>query len=140
MGLVVAAGIALILFQFRLDEIELLLAHDRWNLGDDNPFLGWQAIKTAVAPTNGLEWRDPLCRRAIVIAPGVDRARVDRIGQDATDGTITPMRAATWTSYPKVGQMFCQATQGVSFLLIVAEHLGHQSCFYFGEPHSCWIA
>jgi hypothetical protein len=75
-----------------------------------------------------------------VIAPGVHGTGVDRIGQDAPDGTLTPMRAATWTSHPKVGQILCQATQRVSFLQIGAKHLCHYGCFYLVEPHPCRIA
>src|SRR5713226_4613724 len=105
MSLVVAAGEALIVFEFRLDQVELLLADDRSDVGDDNPIFWRKAIKAAVPPAHGLEWGDALFRRTVVIAPGVDCTSVDRIGQDAPDGTITPMCTATWASHPKVGQM-----------------------------------
>jgi hypothetical protein len=54
MSLVIAAGEALILFQFHLDQVELLLADDCWDLGGDDPFLGWQRSRLPLPPPTGL--------------------------------------------------------------------------------------
>ena len=139
MRLVIATGNALIVFEFFLDHVKLLLAHDRRDLGHHNPVFGRHALDTAVASPDGFERRDASGRRSILIASCIHCTRIDRICQNVMDGAITPMEAATWTAHSKFPQMLGQAAQRVSVLLLVGKHLGHGCRFRRREAHPCGI-
>ena len=84
MNLVVAAGEALVLGELALHEVELLLADNRRDGPDQNPFLLGALDKAIVGPTNRVSCRTANSGWPVTMATGVHSARVGRLAQEGS--------------------------------------------------------
>src|SRR5215207_7365203 len=85
-GLVVASGEGPVFGELLSREVELLLAHHGRHLCDEGPLLRWKWDGRVVGMAYGVGGRATDLRGAVTHAPGVDLARVDRVGQYPAQG------------------------------------------------------
>ena len=71
-------------------EVELLLAHHRRHLCNEDPLLLRKRNSRVMGMTYGVRGRATDLRRAVTHAPGVDLARVDGVGQYPAQGGRAP--------------------------------------------------
>src|SRR5687767_13381871 len=71
-------------------EVELLLAHHRRHLCNEDPLLLRKRNSRVMGMTYGVRGRVTDLRRAVTHAPGVDLARVDGVGQYPAQGGRAP--------------------------------------------------
>jgi hypothetical protein len=94
-----AAGKALIVLEFFLDQVNLFLADNGRDVRHDNPFLCRYALDTAITPSDRFERGNPPGRWPIVGASCIHGTRIDWICQNMVDGAITPMQAAAGSAH-----------------------------------------
>ena len=89
-GSIVASCKLLIVSQFGLNTIKLLLADHCWNLCHGSPFLAFRLDMSSSSSTNGNQGRvSPTCFDRTTPS-NVDRARVDRMSENASDARLIP--------------------------------------------------
>ena len=139
-GLVVALREAPIAGQPRLHEVELLLADDGRDLGDQDPLLAWHVDP---APRRALAWGGggaSLQCAPTAPAVAVDRPGVGRVGQQSPDTGEVPAGQPRRCLDPVLLEPARQRAEAVRLLRVPGEHLAHDGGFGLLDAHAGRVA